>query len=482
MFNDMVLDNENPIYLQIERYIKQMILQGMLQSDVKLPSTRELSTILKVSRNTVMMAYQNLEAEGYIYMIKGKGAFVSKLQIVQKDTWKIDWSRKVNLYTLLAEELDIMKHGVKWEKGMISFTSIAPDENLFDMEEFKRAFLNRVSQEGEKLLNYGYARGYLPLMQYLKKYMNDKGVNTEGKDIIITNGFTEGFDVVLSALTEKGDRIVCENPTHNTAIKIMKMHGLEIVGINMQEDGLNIKELTTRITEKSVKLAYLVPSYHNPTGIVMSPEKRIEVFNIFQQYEIPVIEDGFNEELRYSGSHVSPLIALAGSGNSVIYIGSFSKVLFPGMRIGWILGDQRLISYLESIKRSRNIHTSFIDQAVLYEYLQAGNFEKYIKKIRRIYKEKYEFALECAKKHIPCKKILGEGGMHIFIELDGINCRDLLDKCSQKGVIFTPGDRFYTDNGGKNTFRLGISRVTERDIEKGFRIIGEVIRQWETED
>lgn len=478
MFNDITFTKERPIYLQIKDYIKEMILKGMLQKDLKLPSTRELSHLLNVSRNTVMLAYQYLEDEGFIYTLKGKGAFISNVQIKYQDTRHIDWTQKINQYTQLAENLDIMKHGVKWEKGMISFTSIAPDETLFDVEDFKRAFLNRISLEGEKLLNYGYARGYLPLIQYLTRYMENKGVDIEGKDVLITNGFTEGLNILLSALTEKGDRILCENPTHNTAIKIMKMHGLEIVGIPVEEDGPDMKQLKDKLAEKDVKLAFLVPSYHNPTGIVMSPEKRMEAFNILQQYEVPIIEDGFNEELRYSGSHVSPIIALSGKGNSVIYTGSFSKILFPGLRIGWIVADKRLIDYLESIKRSRNIHTSSIDQAVLYEYLQAGYFERYLRRVRKIYREKYEFALKCARAHIPCKKILGEGGLHIFVELDEIHARELLEKCYHKGVIFTPGDRFYTDDNGKNAIRLGFSRVQKKDIEKGFAIIGEVIENW----
>lgn len=142
------------------------------------------------------------------------------------------------------------------------------------------------------------------------------------------------------------------------------------------------------------------------------------------------------------------------------------------------IGDEKLVDYMESIKRSRNIHTSVLDQAVLSDYLENGNFEKYIKKARKVYKEKYEFAVLCAKKYIPHKQILGSGGLHIFIELDKINSRAVLKKCCDKGVIFTPGDIFYTGPGGECTFRLGFSRVTSSDIEKGFKIIGEAVKNY----
>jgi DNA-binding transcriptional MocR family regulator len=141
------------------------------------------------------------------------------------------------------------------------------------------------------------------------------------------------------------------------------------------------------------------------------------------------------------------------------------------------MADEKLIGYMESIKRSRNIHTSAIDQAVLCDYLENGGFERYIKKARKFYKEKYEFAVECAEKYLPCKPITGSGGLHIFVEIEGLNARELLDRCYEKGVVFTAGEIFYTDNGGECTFRLGFSRVKAEDIEKGFRIIGEAARE-----
>lgn len=481
MFYDLKLNDTKPVYLQIKDYIKSMILSGMLQKDIKLPSTRELSSILNVSRNTVIEAYKYLEDEGFVYTVRGRGFYVSNVEINRQDEWNFNWSSEFNSYAKLSEELDIVKSEPVWKRGMISFKSIAPDNSYFDVEEVKKAFLNRMALEGDKLLNYGYAKGYKPLIEYLMKYMEGKGVAKEGKDILITNGFTEAFDILLSSLTNSGDKIICENPTHNTAIKIMKLHGLNIEGVELDDDGINLEKLKNKIT-KDTKLAYLIPSYHNPTGIIMPPEKRIEVFNIFKEYNVPIIEDGFNEELRYSGSHVAPIAALCGKGNGVIYIGSFSKVLFPGLRIGWIMADKDLISVLESVKRSRNIHTSFIDQAILFEYLNGGNFEKYIKRVRKIYKEKYEWAVKCAKKYIPNKKVLGEGGLHIFLELsDEIDARDVLSECMKKGVIFMPGDIFYTDGRGKNTLRLGFSRNSIEEIEKGFKIIGNVVKNMNME-
>lgn len=471
----MDLNSEEPIYLQIENYIKGMIQNDMVVANGKLPATRELAKLLGVSRNSVITAYENLEVEGVVYTEKGRGTFISEKKSQDRDEWKIPWDEITNNYGKLAEELDIVKHEIPWEKNLISFKSISPDGNLFDMEEFKKSFLNRISVEGHKILNYGYAKGYKPLMDYLLHYMNCKGIDTDNKDIIITNGFTEGLEMLLTSYTNPGDKIICENPTHNTSIKIMKVHGLDIVGVDMKEDGIDIDSLEEKLKLGGIKFGYLIPSYHNPTGIVMKGEKRYSVYSLFKKYNVPIIEDGFNEELLYNSTHISPIAALDKGGSGVVYIGSFSKILFPGIRVGWLLGDKKIIDTLESVKRCKNIHTSFLDQGILYEYLNSGAFEKHVKKVRKSYKERYEFALKCINKYIKPNFIWGEGGLHIYIGIQGVDSRELLKKCYKRNVIFTPGDIFTVDNTGKNTLRLGLSRVTLKEIEEGIKIIGECL-------
>lgn len=477
IFSSLKISRDEPIYLQVERHIRESIEKGMIQKGSKLPSTREVCKLLNISRNSVVVAYENLEIDGIIKSSRGRGTFVTVESSKPKNTFNISWGNRVNSYGNICVDMDILKTELPWGKDMISFKSIAPEENLFDMEEFKRAFLDIISLEENKILNYGYAKGYKPLLQYLMEYMESKGVNLKNKDILTTNGFTEGLDIIISSLTVPGDTIICENPTHNTAIKIMKAKGLNIIGVPMKEDGIDCDKLEELLQWNSPKLAYIIPSYHNPTGIVMNGEKRQEVLRIFQKYSVPIIEDGFNEELLYTSSPVQSLAAFCTEGNGVVYIGSLSKILFPGLRIGWIFGDKNLINTLESVKRARTIHCSTLDQGIFYHYMKSGAFDKYVKKVRKHYKDKYEYTLMQVNKHIPYEAITGEGGLHIFIKLKGINAREVLEKCYKRGVVFTPGDIFYTDDTGKDTFRIGFSRVKEEDIEKGIKIIGEVVKE-----
>ncbi|WBW99649.1 aminotransferase-like domain-containing protein [Oceanirhabdus sp. W0125-5] len=489
--------NENKKkYIQLADYIKNMIENGSLTYGGKLPSTRELSEELKIGRSTVMKSYELLEMEEYIYTIKGKGTFINQLKIKRDNEKKspqsvsINWESSINNYAKRAVDLDIMKWDAQYKKGMISFKSIAPDGDTFDIEGFKRAFYNRLSIEGSNLLNYGYAKGYKPLTEWLLEYIKDKGVNIEGKDILITNGFTEGLNLALSAICESGDKVICENPTHNTAIKIMKMRDIQIIGVDIKSrEGIDTNELKKIINNNDVKAVFLIPSYHNPTGLVMSYEKREEIYSILSEKNIPIIEDWFAEELNYSGDHIKSITAIGGSNNNVINIGSFSKILFPGMRIGWIFADKELIDVLESIKRAMNIHTSFIDQGILYEYLKSEQFPQFIKRIRRRYKQKYELMKEMVEEEIKYEYLWGDGGLYMYVILnEKIKVRTLLERCIKRGVIFTCGDVFSVSNiqsNGissnkvkiENGLRLGFSKLKNSEIKKGIKIIGEEIEE-----
>lgn len=502
IFSNLNIHKNAPIYVQIERHIKQGIENGELKKGSKLPSTREVSKFLNISRNSVISAYEELESMGIIVTKRGIGTFISIESELESFEYTVDYISKVNPYGNTLKKFDIIKNELSYKKGMISFKSISPESHLFNLDEFKRSLLDAWNYEDVNLLNYGYAKGYRPLIDYFFNYMQEKRVSNINKDILITNGFTEAFDIVISTLTNKGDIILCEQPTHNTALKIMKAYGLQIVQVKMDKEGLDLQALEEAFEKYSPKFGYLIPSYNNPTGIVTKTERRKEIYKIFRKYSVPIIEDGFNEELLYSSSPIDPIASLCGSGNGVIYIGSLSKILFPGLRIGWIFGDEKLIDVLESVKRGKNIHSSFLDQCAFYYYLKSGAFSRYLKNVRKYYRDKYILVIEMIEKYIPYEYITGEGGLHIFIKLkNNLNARKLLELCYKDNVIFMPGDIFYenlknyssaiytdkyTNNNfykkGEDTFRIGFGRVSDENIKKGIKIIGKNIHFLENLD
>ncbi|WP_346894478.1 PLP-dependent aminotransferase family protein [Clostridium sp. UBA7503] len=479
IFSTLIINKDEPIYMQLETHIINGIKKGELKKDSKLPSTREASKLLNISRNSVIAAYEELESKGIITTKRGVGTFILMETENTCEEYNINFMNMINNYADTLRNLDIIKSELTYKNNMISFKSIAPEPSLFNMDDFKRALLDAWTYEEENLLNYGYAKGYAPLIQYFLQYMEEKRVNTEGRDILITNGFTEAFDIIIGSLTKKGDIILCEEPTHNTALKIMKSHEIEVIQVKMNEEGMDLEDLQMKLEKYNPKFGYIIPSYNNPTGIVTKTKRRKEIYNLFRQYSVPIIEDGFNEELLYSSSPIDPIASLSGTGNSIIYIGSLSKILFPGLRIGWILASKDLIDVLESVKRGRTIHSSFLDQASFYYYLKSGAFSRYVKNVRKYYRDKYNLVMEMINEYIPYEYVTGEGGLHIFIKLkNNIDARQLLDICYKDNVLFMPGDIFYINSGkGKNCFRIGFGRVSDEDIKVGIKIISDNIKK-----
>lgn len=478
IFSTLTINSDEPIYIQIKRHIEEGVNRGELKKNSKLPSTREASKLLKISRNSVIAAYEELESKGIITTRPGVGTFVLIEKITECESYFVDYTSRVNSYGNTLRTRDIIKEELPYKEGMISFKSIAPEPSLFNLEDFKRSLLDALTYEEANLLNYGYAKGYDPLINYFLQYMKEKSVDITNKDILITNGFTEAFDIILSSMTAPGDYIICEKPTHNTALKIMEAYGLKVVQVDMDTDGLKIDALKYALEIYKPKFGYLIPSYNNPTGIVTKTQRRKEIYHLFKEHSIPIIEDGFNEELLYTSSPTPPIASLCGKGNGVIYIGSLSKILFPGLRIGWILGDKDLIDVLESVKRGRTIHSSFLNQASFYYYLKSGAFNRYIKTVRKYYKDKYNLIMKMAEKYLPYEYATGEGGLHIFIKLkNNIDAKELLKLCYEDGVVFMEGSIFYADNAPKDTLRIGFGRVSDEEIIKGFKIIGKNIKK-----
>ncbi|MGN1033730.1 MAG: aminotransferase class I/II-fold pyridoxal phosphate-dependent enzyme, partial [Intestinibacter sp.] len=259
LFSNFKINTDEPVYIQIKNYIKDLITKGLLPINSKLPSTRELCSILNVSRNSVLSAYDELKTEGLVYSVKSKGTFVKEQADIATSDWKINWTSYENEYAKILNQMDTSKNEIPWESDLISFKSISPAGEQFDMEELKRAFLNRFNLEGHKLLNYGYAQGYKPLIDFLFEYMSRKNVDSANKDILMTNGFTEALNIVISSLTETGDYILCENPTHNVSLKIFKAYNLNVLPMNLNKNSLDFKDIEKTIKDykDKIKFAYI---------------------------------------------------------------------------------------------------------------------------------------------------------------------------------------------------------------------------------
>ncbi len=473
--------SRKPKYLSLRDELRRMILSGDIPSGSRLPASRELARMLKISRNTVEEAYRYLEEDGLAEIRPGRGVFAAEgiEQAIDDNVPTMNWQGRVSPQIAdmvhYRDSVGRVNHG---PRDIISFTSLAPDHNLFAADAFRKCLNDIMVNEGSVLLNYGYVRGYEPLRQYLLKYLRDKGIDTEDHELLIVNGFRQGLELIVRTLVKAGDKVICESPTYNGALGVFLSAGAEIVGIDMDEEGIEADALEKAIKEDDPSLIYVVPTYQNPTGQNMSMTRRRQVLQLAQKYGVPLLEDGFNEELRFAGAAHAPIKAMD-AGNHVIYAGSYSKILFPGLRVGWVLAPKAIGRYLYHEKFSEDIHTGLLHQAGLYEFLSRGYFEKHLRYCRKIYKERMNAMSQSLRTHLGdvAHWKEGSGGFCIWLELDlSVDTRKLLEKALEYGVMYVPGDTFYADGRGKNCIRLGFSRLTPDKIEQGIKALANLIK------
>lgn len=273
------MDGGKPLYLQLRDKLRRAILSGELPAG-KLPSARDMARLEHVSRNTVDAAYAYLEDEGLVYVRRGQGTFVAEGAGAMRASGDpaIDWderiSRAARAFTHYREEEAPLRHG---GRDVISFTSLAPDHNTFAVQAFRKIMNDVLAADDGRLLNYGYTRGYEPLRQYLMADMRQKGINTDGNELIIVNGFRQAVDLVTRVLVDEGARVLTEAPTYNGVIGVLKSRMARIGAVDVDAQGMNPAALEREILRERPALVYCVPTYQNPTGLNMPLERRREV-------------------------------------------------------------------------------------------------------------------------------------------------------------------------------------------------------------
>ena len=473
--------SQRPLYLQLRDAMRGQLLSGTLPSGMRLPSSRELAKSLNVSRNTVDAAFLLLREDGLIDIRRGLGAFASVSPTKQQESAPlIDWDAAIapnmRAFANFREGQGRVELG---SRKVISFATLAPDYNFFDVDEFRSCLSSVLSREGPVLLAYGYTRGYEPLREYIAQYLSAKGLLLSGQDILMVSGFRQAAQLIVEALVREGESILVEAPTYNGFLGIVSAKGANAVPVHCDDEGMIESELEKAILQHSPKLLYLIPTYHNPTGRNMTLQRRSAILRIARAHNLPILEDGFNEELRFMGEYHPALKALSGSGD-VIHAGSFSKILFPGIRLGWIVGPAKLMRYLTHAKYNQDIHSPPLLQAALKEYLIRGHLERYLRKIRPLYRMRMDALYQGLDRHFAgrCTYIKAEGGFSAYLTFpESFNARQNMEKALKNGVLYAPGDAFYPGEGGQNSVRLGFSRLTPPMIDEGLQILSRVFNE-----
>jgi GntR family transcriptional regulator/MocR family aminotransferase len=464
--------------------------EGLLPSGAKLPATRELADELGVNRATVVLAYEELVAAGLARARVGQGTFVAERpaertppEPVARRAAPIEWSEIFSRTAQIIGAEDERRRATAGvgsaPHGVISFAGGMPDSGLFPTDAFRRALNEAIRGEGEALLQYYPVAGYPPLRRYLSTYLLRFGLEASPDEILIVNGSQQGFDLIARTLIDPGDAVAIEQPTYPRAMQVFRSFGAQLTAVPCDEAGPR-PDIFERVLERhGPKLFYCQPTCHNPTGLGMTADTGRRLLAAAVRHQVPIVEDGFDGSLYYGPRPPAPLKAHDTDG-VVIYIGTFSKILFPGLRLGWLVAPPPVLERLQAAKQLADLHTSALIQAAVHRFCERRLLDRHAARVVREYRRRREMLLAALARRMPPGTTWTQpmGGFSLFLTLpEGLAATSLLPLALERGVAFTPGDVFYLNGNGARSLRLSFSSVPTGEIERGVQRLAEAVRE-----
>ena len=365
---------------------------------------------------------------------------------------------------------------------IISFAAGNPSPESFPVEELARLAAEIFENESTTALQYNITEGYPPLRAAIAERQKVRFGETMVKDsdsVLVVSGGQQGIELACKVFCDEGDVIVCENPSFIGSLNSFRSNGERLEGVPMESDGISLTELETTLKNNpKAKLLYLIPTFHNPSGITMSLEKRYGVLELARKYDVVIIEDNPYGELRFAGEDLPTLKSLDTDGR-VIYCSSFSKILSAGMRVGFIVADSTICAKMTVAKQGEDVHTNIFFQMLCYKYMTTCDLNAHIAKINDIYRHKCNLMLECLDKYVPKDKVeftRPEGGLFIWGTVKNTDdASNIVKLAIEKKVAVVPGTAFNCDTEAKSpSFRLNYSTPSDEQIVEGVKRLGEV--------
>jgi 2-aminoadipate transaminase len=364
---------------------------------------------------------------------------------------------------------------------IISFAGGLPAPETFPVREFEEACAYVLRNEGALALQYGATEGYGPLRQYLVERMQKYGVPAEESNILLTNGSQQALDLIGKVYVDRQTTVCTERPTYLGALQAWNAYEANYCSVPLDDNGMMVDKLPQVIERHKPKFIYVLPNFHNPAGVSLSEERRRQLVEIAIKYDIFIVEDDPYGELRFEGEDIVPLVTLA--KERTIYLCTFSKTLAPGIRLGWIVAPQVVISKLVQAKQGADLHTSTFLQMVANDICQRGILRQHVKRIRSIYKERRDAMLDALIEFFPeeVKWTHPQGGLFLWIKTPSkVNTHDLFKTALAEKVAYVPGKSFYYDENdpeGTQTMRLNFSYCKPEIIAEGIHRLGKAIKK-----
>lgn len=467
-----------PVYRQIAAQIRAQVERGELSEGDRLPPIRKLAAKLGVNRETVSSAYEELAAQGVVDAHVGRGTYVRGRRprgLAPVAPAPAPLSARAE--RLLEFERSRVSYGAG--RGAVAFHKLVPDSRHFPVDAFRRSLMRAMTELGAQLLGYGDPRGYQGLRVGIAEHLRANGVVVGPDELVLCQGASQGIALALRLFADTGDAVAVEEPTYQNALAALAALGLRAVPVPMRRGGADLDALDRAFARPDVKAFYTIPTFHNPMGVSTPLEHRRELLAIAARHGKAVIEDAYEMDLRYAGRSVASLAGLDDEGQ-VVQLLSFSKSLFPGVRIGAVVARGRHVDALLALRHAADLGGALPLQAALADFMSTGAYERHLASQRKRLRARRDALITALRAEMPegATWTEPEGGLQLWLELpEPLDSRELYADALRAGVLVSPGFQFNCDGRPSRGFRLSIGSVNEAEIAEGIQRFGRVIRE-----
>ncbi len=470
---DLVQEGAEPLHTQIANSLRAQFEGGALHPGDSLPTTRELARELGVSRSTVVRAYEQLTREGWIEGRVGRGTLVSDRTSAPRrhPNWDLLLTERVRRQS--SEYVDVVR--MLSQSDLLSFAGGLPAPEFYPEEAFLQITSEVLRSQGPKLLQWCPVDGYPPLRSWIAER-----IGCTPDSVLILAGSTQGLHLIAQAFIEPGDAVIVEAPTYSGALRAFRTAGARLLSVPSGRDGIDLDRFEATIARASAKFLYIVPTYHNPTGSLLPLDKRRRLLSICAQHGLPVIEDDAYAYLRFDGPRLPTLRSLDDHG-LVIYVSTFSKAVFPGLRVGWLAAPVDLVQRLSALRNVIDLFTNSVAQGTLYEFCKRGLLDAHLQRVLPLYAERRDAMAAALRRYCPSLEFeLPHGGLFLWARLPrGVDSRRLLQAATELGLGFMVGPVFFADCTGADYIRLCYACHSPDAIATGIRKLGLALKQIE---
>ncbi len=477
----------DPLFRQLIARVVHLVDEGSLRPGDRLPPTRKLAEDLGVHRSTVVRAYRELRALGYLEARPGGYSTVRRRARppATHGGVEVPVGGSLDVQALLTPgargAVRDLPHSVGSPgdpPGVIDLSRITADSRLAPVDDFRHHLQRALQREGGALLEYGSGLGHPGLREFLATRMRAHGIAVGAEQVLVTHGAQQGLDLVMRMLVQPGDAVVVERPSYAKAHALLRLHGARAVEVPMAPDGLDLGVLGRVLEREAPRLVYTMPTFHNPTGITSSQAHRERLLALCEAAGVPIVEDGFEDEMKYLGQAALPVKSMDSRG-VVLYLGTFSKVVFPGLRLGWLAVPPAFVAPLASLHRATSLAGTTLVQAAMARFCASGDFEAHLRRIHRVYRRRMRALVRGLDEHLPPSVDWQRprGGFATLLWVRGctVEERTLVARLFEAGVRVEPGGSYFSERPPDPCLRVSTAVEDEERIGEACRVLGEVI-------